>query len=87
MIFTLKTGQPVEPDRSNKLSLYNALMELCKEKNHVFQTDHRSRIVPAKLSQGIEWYVYFYIKDPVTQKMRRVCITITQKQLRTRPIL
>ena len=43
--------------------------------------------LPAKLSQGIEWYVYFYIKDPVTQKMRRVRITITQKQFRTRTIL
>ncbi|MGM9763376.1 MAG: tyrosine-type recombinase/integrase [Candidatus Cryptobacteroides sp.] len=34
--------------------------------------------IPAKLSQGIDWYVYFYVTDPVTQTMRRVRIKINR---------
>lgn len=34
--------------------------------------------IPAKLSQGIEWYVYFYVTDPATCSKKRLRIKINR---------
>ena len=75
-----QTGQPREGPKSNRFfSLYDTIMELCKEKKMcLFKPTAGLEYIPAKLSQGIEWYVYFYVTDPVSGRLRRIRIKINR---------
>ena len=53
-------------------SLYDTLGALCKEKKMSFlKPTPFVDYVPARLSEGKEWVVVWYVKDPVTNKMIR----------------
>lgn len=53
-------------------SLYDTLGALCKEKKMSFlKPTPFVDYVPARLSEGKEWVVVWYVKDPVTNKMVR----------------
>ena len=74
-----KTGQLREGPMSNCFSLYDVLLELCKEKKmRFFKPSPGLDYVPAKLSQGIEWCIYFYVTDPATGKLRRIRMKINR---------
>ena len=68
--FSLSAGtQPGQYESS----LYNAILELCKEKKMpYFKPTPYLDYLPAKLAEGKEWYVYFSVKDPVSGKNRRI---------------
>ena len=54
-------------------SLYDALRELCKEKKMMFfKPTLGLEYIPAKISKGKEWYVYFYVADPTSGALVRV---------------
>ena len=53
-------------------SLYDALDALCKEKKmSFFKPTPFSDYVPARLSEGKEWVIVWYVKNPITGKMVR----------------
>lgn len=53
-------------------SLYDALEALCKEKKmSFFKPTPFSDYVPARLSEGKEWVIVWYLKNPITGKMVR----------------
>ena len=82
-----KSGQVPESPMSNQFfSLYDALRELCKEKKmSFFKPTAGLEYIPAKLSKGIEWYVYFYVTDPVENKLVRIRMKINRiKNLKER---
>ncbi len=82
--FLLKTGtdpgQNIESFFSLHPSLFDALQEVCKEKKIMFfharpYVDFR----PPKLHQsGPEWYVFYYVRDPVTTKFRRYRVKVNR---------
>ena len=45
---------------------------------HFFKPTPGLEYVPAKLSQGVEWCVYFYVTDPVTGMLRRIRMKINR---------
>ena len=52
--------------------MYDTLLELCKEKKMSFFKPARYvDFIPAKLSEGKVWYVYFYVRNPDTGKFKR----------------
>ena len=59
----------------NFFSLYNAIEELCKEKKMSFsiQLPHINYI-PAKLTQGKEWFISYSVLSPCTNKLKRIRI-------------
>ena len=69
-----KTGQARGDPMSNRFfSLYDALRELCKEKKMMFfKPTLGLEYIPAKISKGKEWYVYFYVADPTSGALVRV---------------
>lgn len=53
-------------------SLYDTLMEFCKEKKmHFFKPTPFIDFIPPKLCKGAEWYIYYSVLDPETRKMKR----------------
>lgn len=53
-------------------------MELCKEKKmNFFKPTPYINYIPPKLSQGKVWYVYFYVQDPDTGKLKRIRIKLS----------
>ena len=61
----------------DSFSLYRALSELCKEKKmSLFPHTRYIDYIPARLSTGKVWYVYYYVKDPATGKFRRFRIKL-----------
>ena len=82
-----ETGQAREDHTSNQLfSLYDTLKELCKEKKmHFFKPTPGIEYVPAKISEGKEWCVYYYVLDPATNRLCRIRKKINRiKNLRER---
>lgn len=73
--FQLKNGAQTchqNIQSSTDFSLYDVLQELCKEKKmSFFKPTPLVDYVPARLSEGKEWVVVWYVKDPITQKMTR----------------
>ena len=59
--------------------LYDSLLELCKEKKMYFRQPLLGiDYLPAKLSKGKVWFVYFYVKSPVTGKLVRRRIKVNR---------
>ena len=59
--------------------LYDTLVELCKEKKMYFrQPILGNDYLPAKLSQGKTWFVFFYVKSPVSGKLQRRRIKVNR---------
>lgn len=59
----------------HSFSLYDALMELCKEKKmHFFKPTPYVNYSPARLSEGRVWTIIFYVTNPETGKLKRVRI-------------
>ena len=57
--------------------MYRALEALCKEKKMSFflpapYIDYRV----CKLTEGTDWYVTYYVKDPATSKLRRIRVKV-----------
>ena len=69
-----KSGHPQASRGHEQLSsLYDTLLALCKEKKMTFfRPTAGLEYIPAKLSQGTEWYIYFYVTDPATNRLHRV---------------
>ena len=63
--------------------LYDTIVELCKEKKMYFCQPILGRdYLPAKLSQGKTWFVYFYVKSPVSGKLQRRRIKVNRYSTR-----
>ena len=63
--------------------MYDAIVELCKEKKMYFRQPTLGRdYLPAKLSQGKTWFVYFYVKSPVSGKLQRRRIKVNRYSTR-----
>ena len=59
--------------------MYDALVELCKEKKMFLRQPIQGiDYLPAKLCQGKVWFVYFYVKSPVTGKLQRRRIKVNR---------
>lgn len=59
--------------------MYDTIVELCKEKKMYFLQPTLGRdYLPAKLSQGKTWFVYFYVKSPVSGKLQRQRIRVNR---------
>ena len=59
--------------------MYDTIVELCKEKKMYFLQPTLGRdYLPAKLSQGKTWFVYFYVKSPVSGKLQRRRIKVNR---------
>ena len=57
---------------SQQQSLYDALEALCKEKKmSIFKPTPFSDYIPARLCEGKEWVIVWYVKNPLTGKMVR----------------
>ena len=66
--FTLKNGAQT----SQQQSLYDVLEALCKEKKmSLFKPTPFSDYIPARLCEGKEWVIVWYVKSPLTGKMVR----------------
>ena len=66
--FPLKNGAQT----SQQQSLYDALEALCKEKKmSLFKPTPFSDYIPARLCEGKEWVIVWYVKSPLTGKMVR----------------
>lgn len=66
--FPLKNGAQT----SQQQSLYDALEALCKEKKmSIFKPTPFSDYIPARLCEGKEWVIVWYVKNPLTGKMVR----------------
>ena len=66
--FPLKNGAQT----SQQQSLYDALEALCKEKKmSFFKPTPFSDYIPARLCEGKEWVIVWYVKSPLTGKMVR----------------
>lgn len=63
--------------------MYDTIVELCKEKKMYFLQPTLGRdYLPAKLSQGKTWFVYFYVKSPVSGKLQRRRIKVNRYSTR-----
>lgn len=63
--------------------MYDTIVELCKEKKMYFRQPTLGRdYLPAKLSQGKTWFVYFYVKSPVSGKLQRRRIKVNRYSTR-----
>ena len=63
--------------------MYDTIVELCKEKKMYFLQPTLGRdYLPAKLSQGKTWFVYFYVKSPVSGKLQRRRIKVKRYSTR-----
>lgn len=66
--FPLKNGAQT----SQQQSLYDVLEALCKEKKmSLFKPTPFSDYIPARLCEGKEWVIVWYVKSPLTGKMVR----------------
>ena len=66
--FPLKNGAQT----SQQQSLYDVLEALCKEKKmSFFKPTPFSDYIPARLCEGKEWVIVWYVKSPLTGKMVR----------------
>ena len=66
--FPLKNGAQTR----QKQSLYDTLEALCKEKKmSFFKPTPFSDYIPARLCEGKEWVIVWYVKSPLTGKMVR----------------
>ena len=66
--FPLKNGSQT----SQQQSLYDVLEALCKEKKmSLFKPTPFSDYIPARLCEGKEWVIVWYVKSPLTGKMVR----------------
>ena len=72
----LRSSSPPNGTKTRQnFSLYDALVELCKEKKMFFFTPlPHIDYIPPRLTQGKIWYISFSCKHPSTGKMRRVRI-------------
>lgn len=68
---TSKTGTQTGQNNS---SLYDTIQELCKEKKMSLLKAEIPYIgyLPAKLTQGKEWYISYSVRDPFTSKLKRI---------------
>ena len=63
--------------------MYDTIVELCKEKKMYFRQPTLGQdYLPAKLSQGKTWFVYFYVKSPVSGKLQRRRIKVNRYSTR-----
>ena len=68
-----------ETNSGHSFSLHEALRELCKEKKIVlFKPTPYIDYVPPKLSEGKVWYIFYYVKNPATGKLKRVRIRVNR---------
>lgn len=68
-------GSQTGHENSNDFSLYDTIMELCKEKKIMFfKPTPYLQYVPAKLHEAQEWYISFQVLDPQTNSLKRVRI-------------
>lgn len=66
--FSFKNGSPTGQNQS----LYDALEALCKEKKmSFFKPTPFTDYIPARLCEGKEWVIVWYVKNPLTGKMVR----------------
>lgn len=82
--FSFKNGT----NSGHNFSLYDSIMELCKEKKmNFFKPTPYINYIPPKLAQGKIWFVYFYVQDPASGKLKRIRIKINRiKPLKERKI-
>lgn len=77
-----ETGQLSHPTGS----LYSILLELCERKKmSFFKPIAYKEYIPAQLHEGEEWYIFFYVENPATGKLKRVKIKFNRvKSVRER---
>ena len=52
---------------------------MCKEKKmNFFKPTPYINYIPPRLAQGKSWYVYFYVQDPATSKLKRIRIKLNR---------
>lgn len=60
-------------------SLYDTISELCKEKKIMFfKPTAYIEFIPPRLTQGKEWYVSYYVRNPETGKMKRFRVKVNR---------
>ncbi len=67
-----KNGTETGQLSHNADNLYEALSELCERKKMYFFKPIAYRdYTPARLTEGESWFISFYVKSPITGKLRR----------------
>ena len=60
-------------------SLHDALAEFCKEKKiMLFKPAPYIDFIPPKLTEGKDWYISYYVRDPRTGAMKRIRMKVNR---------
>ena len=71
--FAQKNGTETGLDFSSDGSIYEVLQELSERKKmRLFKPIAYVQYIPAKLTVGKDWFISYYVEDPLTNKLKRI---------------